>query len=440
MRRAAALACAFLSGGLASALAPSAATAGNWMQVSCVNPNGSSAPAEGWTSTSTGSPEPGSYVNTNCAPGSPMNASLGSAAPAATGTQEALQYTPPGGSTLAGGSVDVNLFANSGGPGGSGDAVLYSPNFSYDSSDVFFQCAQALNACTNATFSGVVPLPGNRGGNFYASAYCGGTGSCDSGSSENSWAYAQVVWADFLLFNSSSPAASGFGGRLLSPGATGTADVSFTATDPGGPGVYNVTVEIDGHSLYSATPNTNSGHCTPVGADTASGTLMFDWRQPCPTTEFVDVPVNTSGLSAGQHELKISVTDAAANTSTVLDQSIGTGTTTTTPPPTRSAHHVRATLLIISRYSGIHTRLTSITARNLPRNARVTVRCRGRHCPHLRVRTSTAAKVRHLWTALRRQVFTAGDRVIFTFTAPRLLPERTEILMHKDAKPTAKRL
>jgi hypothetical protein len=439
VRRASALAGA----ALVAALAPAVAHAGDWMQVSCVNPNGSAAPSQGWTSATTGTPEAGSFVDTNCSPGSPMAASLSTAAPASTGTQEALQYTPPTGSTLAGGSVDVNLFADSSGPGGSGDAVLYTPSFSYDSSDVFFQCAQSLGLCTHATFSGVQALPANRGGNFYASAYCGGSGSCTSSTDPNAYAYAQVVSADLLLFNGSSPAASGFGGSLLSTDATGTADVSFTATDPGGPGVYLVTVSIDGHDVYGATPDTNSGHCVSAGTDTASGAPMFDWRQPCPTTEFVDIPVNTAGLGAGQHQLKVTVTDAAQNTSTVLDQTIGTDTTATpTPTPSQPGHqsHVRATLLIVSRYSGVRTRLIRITARNLPGDAHVTVRCRGPHCPRPSARTASAAHLRGLWKALTREVFTAGDRVIFTFTAPGLLPERTEILIRKDAKPVAKRL
>lgn len=39
------------------ALVLSAARAGEWMQVSCVNPDGSVAPYQGWSGTSDGSPE-----------------------------------------------------------------------------------------------------------------------------------------------------------------------------------------------------------------------------------------------------------------------------------------------------------------------------------------------------------------------------------------------
>ena len=139
----------------------------------------------------------------------------------------------------------------------------------------------------------------------------------------------QLWWADLLLTNTAAPAASGFSGSLLSPDAHGTADIAFTATDPNGPGVYNVTVQIDGNPVYNATPNTNQGKCASVGTDSTSGALMFDWQQPCLQTETVDIPVDTTALTDGQHELKVIVTDAAQNSSTVLDQTITTLNRTT---------------------------------------------------------------------------------------------------------------
>ena len=315
------------------ALAASAAYAGQWMQVSCANPDQSAAPSQGWTSFTTGSTGYASNNGTSCTPTSPMYALLSTDADAAVGTSEDLQYTPPSGSTLAGGNVDVNLYADGYGQDASGTAVLYTPAYAYDGSDVFFQCAWGLNPCENGTndFAGVIALPGGRGGNFYIGAGCGGLAGqyCAEGGSQGAWALIQVHWADFLLTNTSSPAASGFGGSLLQPNAHGTADIAFTTTDPNGPGVYSVTVQIDGNAVYSSTPNPNQGDCAPAGTDPTTGALMFDWQQPCLQTETVDIPVDTTALTDGQHQLKVIVTDAAQNSSTVVDQTITTLNRTT---------------------------------------------------------------------------------------------------------------
>jgi hypothetical protein len=320
-----------------------AAYAGQWVQVSCANPDQSAASSEGWSSFISGTPGYGSNNGTTCAPGSPMFAILSTAAAAPVGTGENLQYAPPGGSTLAGGSIDVGLFADGFGYGASGTAVVYTPAFAYDGSDVVFQCANGLGPCSNGTndFSGTLSLPANRGGDLYLAAGCGGIPgqACNAGGSNAAWSLVQLWWADLLLTNTSAPAGSGLSGSLLAPDAHGTADIAFTATDPNGPGVYKVTVEIDGTAVYNATPNTNQGKCAAVGSDNATGALMFDWQQPCPQTETVDIPISTAGLADGQHDLKLIVTDAAQNSSTVLDQTITTLNRTTvsallnSPPP-----------------------------------------------------------------------------------------------------------
>jgi hypothetical protein len=328
------------------ALGASAAYAGQWIQVSCVNPDQSAAPSQGWTGSAGGGTGDGSNNSTNCAPASPMFAELSTTVAAPVGAGETLQYTPPAGSTLAGGNVDVSLYADGYGADASGTAVLYTPTFAYDASNVFFQCAAELTACANGTsdFTGVLALPAGRGGNLFLAAACGGIPGqyCNVGGSNGAWALVQLWWADLLLTNTSSPAASGFSGGLLSPNAHGTADLAFTATDPNGPGVYTVTVQIDGNTVYAATPNTNQGLCAPVATDPATGALMFDAQQPCLQTETVDVPIDTTTLADGQHDLKVIVTDAAQNSSTVLDQTITTQNSTTVSsllpsPPAASA-------------------------------------------------------------------------------------------------------
>ena len=306
-------------------LGASSAYAGSWMEVSCVNPSQSAAPSEGWTSFAAGGGY-GSNNGTGCGPGSPMYAILSTDAAVAVGSAETLQYTPPGGSTLIGGSVDVSMYADGGGYNASGTAVAYTPNYAYDGSDVFFQCANGLTPCANGTndFAGVLGIPGGRGGNFYLSAGCGGASgyACNSGGSEGAWSLVRLWWANLLLSNEATPNASGVSGTLLSPDAAGTQELTFAAADPGGPGVYLVTAQIDGKTVYSGTPNINGGKCVAVG--TSASALMFDYSQPCPSSESVDLPINTTSLPNGQHTLKVTVGDAAGNSAVVYDGTIST--------------------------------------------------------------------------------------------------------------------
>jgi hypothetical protein len=308
-------------------LAASCAYAGSWMEVSCVNPSQSAAPSEGWTSFAGGGGY-GSNNSTSCGPGSPMFAILSTDAAVGVGANETLQYAPPGGSTLIGGSVDVSLYADGYGYGASGTAVAYTPEYAYNGSNVFYQCASGLPPCANGSydFSGVLGIPSGRGGDLYLSAGCGGQPEagrvCNEGGSEGAWSLVRLWWANLLLSNEATPTAGSVGGTLLSPNAAGTAELTLNAADPGGPGVYLVIVQIDGKTVYSGTPNSNGGKCVPVGS--SGGALMFDYSQPCPASESVDLPINTTTLADGQHTLKVTVQDAAGNSAVGYDGTIST--------------------------------------------------------------------------------------------------------------------
>jgi hypothetical protein len=312
-----------LTGGSLAAAVP--AYAGTWMEVSCVNPNQSGAPSEGWSSFAAGGGY-GSNNGTSCGPGNPMYAILSTDAAVSVGANETLQYTPPGGSRLIGGSIDVSMYADGHGYNASGTAVAYTPEFAYNGSNVFFQCAFGLTSCSSAgnDFSGVLSIPNERGGHLYLSAGCGGASgySCNEGGSEGAWSLVRVWWANLLLADEATPSASGIGGTLLSPNAEGTAELTLTATDSGGPGVYLVIVQFDGKTVYSGTPNNNGGKCVPVGK--SGGALMFDYSQPCLASESVDLPINTTSLPNGQHTLKVLVQDAAGNSAVVYDGTIST--------------------------------------------------------------------------------------------------------------------
>jgi hypothetical protein len=303
----------------------SVARAGEWEQVSCVNPNQTGAGSAGWVSVIAGGGY-GSNSSTGCGPGGPMFAILSSDAAVGVGSTETLRYSPPAGSSLIGGNVDVSLYADGRGYDASGTAVLYTPEYVYDASNVFFQCASGLTPCAPGSndYSGVLRLPGGRGGSLYVSAGCGGApgASCNEGGSNRAWSLVQLWWANLRLSNSSAPAASAVSGTLLEPGARGSQELALSATDPSGPGVYAVSVQADGQALYGGTPDANGGRCVAVGSDGAA--LMFDSSQPCKQSESVDQPIDTTSLHDGQHTLKVTVSDAAQNASVVYDATIST--------------------------------------------------------------------------------------------------------------------
>ncbi len=331
--------CAAVLGAGILALSPTA-YAGGWVQASCINPNQTAAGSQGWSSFASG----GGYGSTNstgCGPGSPAFAILSSDALDAVGSHETLQYTPPPGSTLDGGQLDIGMSADGHGYDASGTAVAYTPEYAYDGSNVFFQCAAGLQPCAGFTndFTGLLDIPSGRGGSLYLEAGCGGEKgySCDEGASSGAWSQIQLWWADLRLANDATPAASAIGGTLLGGEARGSRELTLTATDPDGPGVYAITVQADGQTLYTGTPDSNSGQCAPVGI---SGTvLMFDASQPCKQSESVEVPIETTLLHDGPHTLKVTVEDAAENTSVVYDNTITTHnapTNTSTPTLTTS--------------------------------------------------------------------------------------------------------
>ncbi|MFZ1993437.1 MAG: hypothetical protein WAU75_04955 [Solirubrobacteraceae bacterium] len=423
-------------------LAAAPAHAGTWMQVSCVNPDGSAAPAEGWTQGASGPADPGAIVSTQCSPGRPLLAELSVLAAAPPDSMEELTYQPPAGSTLFGGSVDVNMSADGFGNAGGGNAVGESQLFEPSLSSEFFQCVAFFQTCGPAPdFSGVVPLPNDAQGNLIAAVKCSSqTGtSCDTNAKNNAWALMQVVWAHLLLSSSVSPTGSGFTGSALQSPVRGTAHVVFTAAEPAGPGIYADSIAIDGRTVYSGTPNPNGGKCVPVGTDSGTGALMFDYQQPCLTSEMVDAPVLTGGLPDGSHELAVTVTDAARNSSTVLDQTITTSNPQTTPAPSgRRALHAR--FVISWRWAGATTLLRSIRVTHLLRNARVTVRCAGKHCPRLKASATGPRKVATMLRKLEDRRLRAGQSLLITVTAPRHQAERIRLHIRNGRVPLAKLL
>jgi len=340
---------------------PAAASAGTWTLVSCTQPDGQVAPTDGWTSVQLGGEQNYSGDTDSCGqPGGGLFATSSSAWPQTRGNGWMWQFNAPADSTIVGGELDVMLTSPV------GQAFILTPNFNYDGADVVINCQFNLPCGTNGVLTGTFPIDHPGGTSLYAGVMCLGPGQpgsstadCAAGGGTNGVNVQLAVYsAQIELENDATPTATGFGGSLLSADAHGTADLAFTASDPNGPGVYTVTVLIDGKRVYQGTPDTNQGECAQVGTD-ANGYPEFLYAQPCKQTETVDLPIDTTVLADGEHGLKVIVTDAAGDSSTVLDQTVTTQNSTTVSsllpsPPAASAAPVYSLSL-----TAVTRRLTS---------------------------------------------------------------------------------
>jgi hypothetical protein len=305
------------------AIGTSRALAGTWMQVSCASGSTTAAASPGWSTLSSPNPSPHDGASTVCGDGQSMTTWLGTLEPAHAWASETLEYQPPTGSTLAGGSLDMQAIAAGHGPGTYAEAAVYAGKLSGTPA---WSCA--YDACPQGTrnsYIGQVQIPSNTGGNLFVGVICEGEekSSCLEGEDTLLWANTVVTEARLLLSNDATPQANGFAGSLLEGQARGTQQLDLTATDTNGPGVYSVAVESEGKTLYSGVPDTNSGACVPTGT-TGSGAMMFDSPQPCKQIESVELPVETTGVADGEHSVNVVVTDAAQNTTTTFAGNVTT--------------------------------------------------------------------------------------------------------------------
>jgi len=308
---------------------PAAASAGTWGLVSCSQPNGQPAPTEGWGTGATGTVGPYSGDVNSCPQSGALIAVSSGEAPQRPYEGPEWIFQAPSGSTIAGGSITAMLSSPH------GQAWLGTPSVAYDSADLLANCQYNLACGSTGTLAGTFPITHTGGTNLYAVAVCvgayEGATSCPTVGGVD--ASISISAAEILLASNATPAGSGVGGTLLGANARGSQDLTFTASDPGGPGVYSVTVQVDGKTLYSGTPDSNAGKCIAVA--NSGGVLMFDYSQPCRSSESVDIPVNTALVADGQHTLKVTVQDAAQNSSVVYDATITTSNApAASSPPT----------------------------------------------------------------------------------------------------------
>lgn len=291
-------------------VAVTGARASEWAQVSC-SLAGKPVSTEGWTPSWRIESSANEIFTNECAKGGDLEATddqwTGELQEAGAGAVWA--YAAPTGSTIIGGTVAYSMIAPY------GISWISTPE---SESDSFVSCVYDPHFpgnCGEVGTSGAAAIPDEGGTRLYLVALCQGhetTPTCMPGLD----ARVKLASAEIVLNANATPSASGFTGSLLEGSAGGNATMSFTAHDLTGPGVYGVTVKIDGEPVYSRTPDSNHGECAIVGAD-ENNIREFQYMQPCPQSVPVTIEVPTGRYPNGEHQLAVEVEDATGRVASV---------------------------------------------------------------------------------------------------------------------------
>ena len=335
---------------VALAFAP-AALAGQYEQAVCLNPSGTQAGSAGWSASTSGvsSNGAGALLTDDCGPAAPPAAypETSMSALAIGGGTNPLNaewtYTAPANTTIVGGQVLIDDADETSGAGGEGWLSV--------GQDIGIGQG-VIVACVypNGCIGGQPPYPPIVSGDGKITTFAipdvvGATQmflhatSCSPWHGCNGIGGVGLYSAAIELQNTTPPQASSLEGTLLEPDAHGTATLTFTAADAGGPGVAAVNVLIDGTSVYKThVANGTPDACQPVATDPGTGLPIFDAPVPCAPSANISMQFATGALADGTHDLKILVTDAAGNIATVYDAPIttennATPSSTTTEKP-----------------------------------------------------------------------------------------------------------
>jgi len=283
-----------VSAALVQTCSTGTAVAANYDVHACRLPNGSAAPANGWTPTSVGGPE-AVQLSIGC-PGGAMTGRTGA------GTHEDQQllgfsFAAPPGTTISGYDrvADGDLTMVSGVPwswtfGETGTVAGHD------------EVVDFYTTCDNCgAFSGSADIPpgafGYRISRLVTGLQCIGRGArCESNG-----AHFAVRRISLHLEDLKPPqilAASGSLSDTTKP-LRGEATLALRLRDVGG-GLYKTRVEADGQRVSEPLIEDPRGTCRPP----------FVAPVPCPLTASVDLPIDTTRLSEGAHAITVRVFDA----------------------------------------------------------------------------------------------------------------------------------
>lgn len=277
-----------------------------------------------------------------CSSGGAIAASLPSAETHTETDVAGWKFVAPPNETIA----DAKLWLAGDASGGDGYLFWLStptnppPATAFSSEDFVMGCvyilgcrgigdtAQPLAEANQVT----VPASNLGGSHLYINASCS-SGSCPSNAGDGR-GHAVVVYvyaADISLEQDSFPTVSEVSGELATAeSVSGTAALDFQAADSGS-GIFREIVSIDGQVVESPVVD-ETGHCQEVLVP-AEDQPAFLSAQPCPASASGRVSIDTTKLSNGPHRLLVEVTDAAGNSTTVLERTIDVANATNPQPP-----------------------------------------------------------------------------------------------------------
>jgi hypothetical protein len=294
---------------------------------SCRTPSGGSAGADGWSEAKSDAYD--AVLNT-CPTGGLIAALRGGHAYTTGSDAATWMFNAPVGETITG--ATVWRAGETAGGQGENTSYLFWLSGGGATPYVFDECTAAIGCDREGNLSNPVdaqnrveiPTPALTATHLELTASCGSPFEHFKCAAMEGSGYASVVElfaADITLTQATAPAVGAVEGGLASlPTVGGASDVGFDATDTGS-GVYEAVFQVDGQVLQRQVLDENGGRCRDVG-QTSDGLPAFLYVQPCPASVSVDVPFDTTPLTNGQHHLVVSVTDAAGNSTPVLDREI----------------------------------------------------------------------------------------------------------------------
>jgi hypothetical protein len=320
----------------APAIQPSSANAGTYDVYACSQPDRASAPVEDWTPFSNNID---AQTEDNCAQGLFLTAGMLGWVEVPVGAEAGWTFLPPAGTSIKTAILrwDYNNDDNEDSESATSYESLLAPaHYSHP----FDTCVHAKGCCCSVDVfdtspSNLVTVPAQDlqaephgptpGITMVAgcSSEEGGAGHCNGGAHFTAWSAIHAITT--TLEDGSPPQATVLGGSLTTgTELEGSQTLAISGTDSGS-GIYQAILEVDGRQAQSTTVDSNNGHCQNVG-QTADGSPAFLYAVPC-KLEINDqyVSFNLAGIPNGPHKLSVRVTDAAGNSTTVLDREVIVG-------------------------------------------------------------------------------------------------------------------